>query len=151
MQTESSTDQATAPPPSVPGGTVSAVRGSVLDVVFAQGATPAINDALRTAGAAPVVAEVQAYLDERTVRAVAMQPTEGLSRGAPVEVLGGPITVPVGEAVLGRLLDVLGNAQDAAGPVDPAAPRRQAPAEAGERRQCLTARPLVSCSSSRTW
>ena len=50
MQTESSTDQATAPPPSVPGGTVSAVRGSVLDVVFAQGATPAINDALRTAG-----------------------------------------------------------------------------------------------------
>ena len=124
MQTESSTDQATAPPPSVPGGTVSAVRGSVLDVVFAQGATPAINDALRTAGAAPVVAEVQAYLDERTVRAVAMQPTEGLSRGAPVEVLGGPITVPVGEAVLGRLLDVLGNAQDAAGPVDPAAPRR---------------------------
>ncbi|HEX5380040.1 MAG TPA: F0F1 ATP synthase subunit beta, partial [Phenylobacterium sp.] len=95
-----------------PIGTVIAVRGSVIDVRFGDGLLPAINEALQIDGNVAVVAEVQAYLDARTVRAVSMQSTEGLSRGVPVRATGGPITVPVGEAMLGRLIDVLGSPRD---------------------------------------
>jgi F-type H+-transporting ATPase subunit beta len=96
------------------------VRGSVIDVRFQYGRLPDINDALdiTAGGEVHLLAEVQAYLDERTVRAVAMQSTEGLSRGVPVRATGGPISVPVGEAVLGRLIDVLGVPRDG-GPAIP--------------------------------
>ncbi|MEI9963902.1 MAG: hypothetical protein WDM92_03595 [Caulobacteraceae bacterium] len=84
-------------------GVVVAVRGSVLDIRFEEGQTPRVDDAVEILGAVRGVAEVQAYLDERTVRAVAMQATDGVPRGAEARALGGPITVPVGDAVLGRL------------------------------------------------
>jgi F-type H+-transporting ATPase subunit beta len=106
-----------------PNGTVVSVRGSVIDVRFGAGVLPAINEALEVGGNVALVAEVQAHLDERTVRAVAMQSTEGLSRGAPVRATGGPISVPVGEAMLGRLVDVLGAPRDGGPPIPPKTPR----------------------------
>jgi F-type H+-transporting ATPase subunit beta len=59
-----------------------------------------------------LIAEVQSHLDAHTVRAIALQDTAGLARGVAVRVTGGPITVPVGDAVLGRLLDVMGAVRD---------------------------------------
>ncbi|MFP3607806.1 F0F1 ATP synthase subunit beta, partial [Paraburkholderia sp. SIMBA_053] len=61
---------------------------------------------------APVLAEVEAHLSETTVRALALQTTAGLRRGTRVEAPGGAIEAPVGEAVLGRLIDVTGRACD---------------------------------------
>ncbi|CAK0753304.1 ATP synthase F1 complex subunit beta [uncultured Gammaproteobacteria bacterium] len=95
-------------------GRVVGVRGSVVDVEFPAGALPALNEALRlrSGDGRPLVIEVQQHLDPRTVRAVALNSTSGLIRGEPVFATGGPITVPVGEAVLGRLIDVLGVPHD---------------------------------------
>jgi F-type H+-transporting ATPase subunit beta len=95
-------------------GRVVAVRGPVIDVVFDVGLLPQIDEALRVDWdqAGSLIAEVQSHLDRTTVRAVALQPTAGLRRGAAVETTGGPITMPVGDAVLGRLLDVVGEARD---------------------------------------
>jgi len=100
-----------------PKGAVVSVRGSVIDVRFHTGGLPQINDALAVSGRATLIAEVQSHLDEHTVRAVAMQNAEGLSRGAPVEACGGPVTVPVGEALLGRLVNVLGEIGDGGPPI----------------------------------
>jgi F-type H+-transporting ATPase subunit beta len=100
-----------------PKGTVVSVRGSVIDVRFGEGSLPAINEAIEVGGSVALTAEVQAHLDEQTVRAVAMQSTEGLSRGVPVRATGGPISVPVGEAMLGRLVDVLGAPRDGGPPI----------------------------------
>ncbi|MBN2907390.1 MAG: F0F1 ATP synthase subunit beta [Rhodobacteraceae bacterium] len=107
-------------------GVVHAVRGAVVDVVFSGGDLPAINSALIVEWdrPAPLVLEVHSHLDLQTVRAVAFQSTQGLARGVTVHATGGPVTVPVGEAILGRLLDVVGNPQDN-GPALPAdTPRR---------------------------
>jgi F-type H+/Na+-transporting ATPase subunit beta len=95
-------------------GRVIALRGPVIDVVFEAGQLPRIEEALRVEWDRPgtLIAEVQSHLDETTVRAVALRPTAGLRRGTAVEATGGPITVPVGDAVLGRLLDVLGEVGD---------------------------------------
>jgi F-type H+-transporting ATPase subunit beta len=100
-------------------GRVGAVRGAVVDVHFAGGTLPAINDALtiRPDGAPPLIAEVQSHLDAANVRAIALQNTSGLSRGAPVHATGGPLTAPVGDAVLGRLLDVTGAVRDHGAPL----------------------------------
>ncbi|HHH31121.1 MAG TPA: F0F1 ATP synthase subunit beta [Polyangiaceae bacterium] len=106
-------------------GRVVTVRGSVVDVAFS-GAVPAIHDALevRWDRPTPLILEVAQQLDPTTVRAVAMQSTSGLWRGAAVRCTGGPITVPVGGALLGRLIDVTGQPTDH-GPALPAdAPRR---------------------------
>jgi F-type H+-transporting ATPase subunit beta len=101
----------------VVAGQVVAVRGSVIDVRFAQGQLPDLNDALDIDGPqGRLVAEVQAHLDERTIRAVSMQSTDGLSRGVKARATGGPITVPVGDAMLGRLLNVLGATCDGGPP-----------------------------------
>jgi F-type H+-transporting ATPase subunit beta len=62
--------------------------------------------------ATPVLLEVHANLDARTVRAVALSSTAGIRRGEPVTMPGGPLTIPVGEEVLGRLLDAEGNTRD---------------------------------------
>ena len=105
-------------------GVVVSVRGSVLDVRFEGPVLPQIDEALEVQAEPPIVAEVQAYLDERTVRAVAMQSTGGLRRGASARATGAPITTPVGEAVLGRLLDVLGAVRDGGPPIAAEAPRR---------------------------
>jgi F-type H+-transporting ATPase subunit beta len=122
LDSPSSTDNIAAPPETHTAcGRVLSVRGSVLDVWFESKRLPAINDALQLcAGGAVLTAEVQAYVDEHTVRAVAMQATEGLTRGTEVQAQTGPITVPVGELMLGRLINVLGEPQDggAAFPTD---------------------------------
>lgn len=93
-----------------PAGRVTAVRGAVVDVAFDAGELPLIEEALLIIAddAPPIVAEVQAHLDERTVRALALRSTNGLRRGAPVLASGGPVAVPVGESLLGRLIDVTG-------------------------------------------
>jgi len=100
-------------PTAPPLGTVVAVSGPVVDVTIGKGTLPAIDDALTIeAESEPIVIEVHAHLDEHTVRGIAMRSTAGLSRGAAVNATGGPITVPVGDAVLGRLIDVLGTCRD---------------------------------------
>ncbi|MDF1856563.1 F0F1 ATP synthase subunit beta [Pseudooceanicola sp.] len=120
---QSDTDPATVPSCE---GLVDAVRGAVVDVVFADDDLPAINSGLVVDWdrPGPLILEVHSHLDLTTVRAVAFQSTAGLARGVPVRALDGPVTVPVGDAVLGRLLDVVGQTQDN-GPALPAdTPRR---------------------------
>jgi F-type H+-transporting ATPase subunit beta len=98
-------------------GRVVAVHGSVIDVRFPAGALPAIDEAVLIDwdGGAPLISEVHQHLDPATVRAVALQNTTGLKRGTPVRALGAPISVPVGNAVLGRLLNALGEPADLKG------------------------------------
>jgi len=107
-------------------GKILAVRGAVVDVFFAGGDLPAINDALLigSGAEAEVVAEVQAHLDGQTVRAIALQSTAGLRRGEVARKVGGPILVPVGDAVLGRLLDVTGRIGDKGRALPADVPRR---------------------------
>ncbi|MBR9893788.1 F0F1 ATP synthase subunit beta [bacterium] len=107
-------------------GTVVAVRGAVVDVTFPGEAIPAINDALETEAAdgRRILLEVAAQRDRTTVRTIALHNTNGLARGQRVTTLGGPLTVPVGGAVLGRLLDVTGRTGDRKGPLPKEAPRR---------------------------
>ena len=98
----------------VRSGIVHAVRGAVVDVVFENTDLPGLNSALvvQWDQPAPLILEVHSHLDLTTLRAVAFQSTAGLARGVSVRALGGPVKVPVGDAVLGRLLDVVGNPQD---------------------------------------
>ncbi|HVY49374.1 MAG TPA: F0F1 ATP synthase subunit beta [Minicystis sp.] len=107
-------------------GAVLRVRGSVVDVEFAEGELPRTNEALATStnDGRRVVLEVQQHLDTRRVRAVALAFTEGLRRGATVTASGSPITVPVGERALGRLVDVLGEPIDHLPPMPGDTPRR---------------------------
>jgi len=109
----------TVPEAAMSTGKVSQIIGAVLDVEFPSGRLPAIFNALKVKrpGGEDLVLEVAAHLGDNTVRAVAMAPTDGLVRGAPVEDTGAPITVPVGRACLGRLLDVLGRPKDHVGDV----------------------------------
>ncbi|MFT4620462.1 MAG: F-type H+-transporting ATPase subunit beta [Polaromonas sp.] len=109
-----------------PIGTVHAVRGAVVDVVFVGTYLPPINSALIVLWdqPTPLILEVHSHLDLTTVRAVAFQSTAGLARGVSVRATQGPITVPVGKAVLGRLLDVVGNPQDNGVPLPKDTPRR---------------------------
>ena len=101
-------------------GLVAAIRGSVLDVSFVDGALPAIREALEIemAPGCHIVAEVQSHDDPLTVRAVALEGTSGFRRGARVRRLGTPISVPVGDAVLGRVLNVLGRPIDGGSAID---------------------------------
>ncbi len=94
-------------------GRVLAVRGAVVDVVF-EGELPKIDEALVVEWDRPgtILVEVQAHLDSRAVRGVALQSTAGLRRGERVRATGNPITVAIGDAVLGRLIDVTGAVQD---------------------------------------
>jgi F-type H+-transporting ATPase subunit beta len=100
-------------------GKVIQVIGPVVDVEFEQGHLPAIYNALRVSadgqsagGAIDVVVEVQQHLGENRVRTVAMKPTDGMQRGMRVTDSGAPISVPVGPATLGRVLNVLGEPVD---------------------------------------
>ena len=105
-------------------GRVLAVRGAVLDIRFPDGVLPLINEALRIPrpGAEDILLEVQSHLGPHNVRAIALNATEGLQRGAAVQALGAPLTVPVGTAVLGRLLDVAGRVRDRGGELPPGTP-----------------------------
>ena len=127
------TDTSTAPEPKRSAGTVLAVRGAVVDVGFEgvgegtrEGAElPRLEEALIVDWDRPetLILEVQAHLDRTSVRAVALQATAGLRRGAPVRATGHPVSVPVGDAVLGRLLDVVGNVRDNGAPLPADTPR----------------------------
>ncbi len=98
-------------------GKVVQVTGAVVDVRF-DGALPAILNALETDNQGNrLVLEVAQHLGENTVRTIAMDATEGLVRGQAVRDTGEPITVPVGDETLGRIINVIGEPIDEAGPV----------------------------------
>jgi len=99
-------------------GRISQVIGAVVDVSFAQGQLPAILSALETDNNGNrLVLEVAQHLGESTVRTIAMDATEGLTRGQTVTDTGSQISVPVGPATLGRILNVIGEPIDERGPV----------------------------------
>src|SRR5438045_5871046 len=99
-------------------GTITQVIGAVVDVRF-EGELPAILSALHVDNAGrTLVLEVAQHLGENTVRAVAMDTTDGLVRGAEAVDTGGPIAVPVGPETLGRILNVIGEPVDERGPVN---------------------------------
>jgi len=97
-------------------GNVVQVIGAVVDVEFPRESIPRVYDALILKDG-ELVFEVQQQLGDGVVRAIAMGSSEGLKRGLVVENTGAPISVPVGEKTLGRVLDVLGNPIDEAGPI----------------------------------
>jgi F-type H+/Na+-transporting ATPase subunit beta len=98
-------------------GRVRQVMGAVVDVQF-DGALPAILNALETQNRGQrLVLEVAQHLGENSVRTVAMDSTEGLVRGQEVSDTGQPIAVPVGDGTLGRIINVIGEPVDEAGPV----------------------------------
>jgi F-type H+-transporting ATPase subunit beta len=99
-------------------GIVTQVMGAVVDVQFNDGEIPAILNALHTENdGKTLVLEVAQHLGENTVRAIAMDTTDGMVRGQPVSDTGDAISVPVGPGTLGRIMDVIGNPIDELGPV----------------------------------
>ncbi len=105
-------------------GKVVQIIGPVLDVEFTGGYLPPIYQALRVTSDGfdvptpiDVIAEVQQHLGEGRVRTVSMTPTDGMVRGMKAIDTGGPITMPVGEGTLGRVLNVIGEPVDTLGPV----------------------------------
>ena len=115
---------AAAPASAGTNGVVRQVIGPVLDVEFPAGKLPKILNALRIEGTntagqpVALTAEVQQLLGDHRVRAVAMSGTDGLVRGMEALDTGAPISVPVGEATLGRIFNVLGEPVDEQGPVN---------------------------------
>jgi len=97
-------------------GNIVQVIGAVVDVEFPQDQLPKIYDAL-VMEERGLTLEVQQQLGDGVVRAIAMGPSEGLSRGLQVKGTGEPIKVPVGQQTLGRIMDVLGTPIDHAGPI----------------------------------
>jgi F-type H+/Na+-transporting ATPase subunit beta len=119
-------------------GQIIKVAGPAVDVQFDEAHMPPIYQALRVTSEGfevpiplDVIVEVQQHLGEGRVRCIAMEATEGMVRGMKALDLGGPITVPVGRATLGRVLNVIGQPVDELGPIDAKEYRpihRQAPA-----------------------
>merc|ERR1711951_33745 len=113
------------------GGQVVSVIGAVVDVQFDEG-LPEILNALTVVGREPkLILEVAQHLGENTVRTIAMDGTEGLVRGNVVEDEGLPISIPVGQETLGRIINVVGDPIDERGPV-PTDKRQAIHAEAPE-------------------
>ncbi len=105
-------------------GQVIQISGPAVDVQFAEASLPAIYQALRVVSEGfdvpqpiDVIVEVQQHLGEGRVRCIAMQPTDGMVRGMKAIDTGGPITVPVGRATLGRVMNVIGEPVDQLGPI----------------------------------
>ena len=104
-------------------GRITQVIGPVIDVEFSDGALPAIFNALLITNPAindkpwNLVVEVAQHLGEKTVRTIAMDSTDGLTRGQEVRDTGSGISVPVGEATLGRIMNVVGQPVDERGPI----------------------------------
>ena len=107
-------------------GKVVQIIGPAVDVEFERGHLPAIYNALKVKGSyvsggqtysLDITLEVQSHLGDDTVRSVAMSSTDGLTRGMDVEDTGAPISVPVGDGTLGRIMNVLGEPVDEMGPV----------------------------------
>ena len=99
-------------------GRIVQIIGAVIDVEFPRDSVPSIYNALKVQSAAETTLEVQQQLGDGVVRTIAMGSTEGLKRGLEVTDSGTAISVPVGKATLGRIMDVLGNPIDEAGPID---------------------------------
>ncbi|MDI3324164.1 F0F1 ATP synthase subunit beta [Pontibacterium granulatum] len=97
-------------------GTIVQIIGAVVDVEFPRDNVPKVYDAL-VVGKTGLTLEVQQQLGDGVVRAIAMGQTEGVSRGWDVENTGAPVSVPVGTATLGRIMDVLGNPIDECGEI----------------------------------
>ena len=97
-------------------GKIVQIIGAVVDVEFPRDAIPRVYDALKLVDV-DLTLEVQQQLGDGVVRTIAMGSTDGLKRGLAVNNTGAPITVPVGKATLGRIMDVLGNPVDEAGPI----------------------------------
>jgi len=127
---EQEPEQRLAPQKAELRGHVIAVSGSVVDVAFLAGALPPIGDALEIRDgddpetARRIVLEVQQHVSQTVVRCVAMQETSGLRSGVEARGAGAPIQVPAGEAVLGRLINVVGEPIDHGPPFGPETPRR---------------------------
>src|SRR5262250_3475495 len=103
-------------------GKIVKVVGPVVDVEFPE-TIPAIYNALTVeckvqGQPMKLTLEVQQHLGDKSVRAISMTGTEGLKRGYAVTDSGGPISMPVGDGVMGRVFDVMGNPIDERGPVD---------------------------------
>jgi len=98
-------------------GEISAVRGNVVDVRFSPPLPPR-NHQLRTGADDRVVLEVQTHLDTNTVRCIALNATRRLGRGMPVKNMGTTLEMPVGEALLGRMLNVFGDPVDGGQPIE---------------------------------
>ena len=105
-------------------GRVVQVIGPVLDIEFPEGHLPAIYNAVtvkdegkETGVPIDLVAEVAQHLGDNRVRCISMKPTDGMVRGMAAVDTGGPITMPVGEGTLGRILNVIGEPVDGLGPV----------------------------------
>ena len=126
-------------------GKVVQVIGPVIDIEFPEG-LPEIYNAVRIVSEGgpgvekiDVVAEVEQHLGENRVRAVAMKPTDGMTRGMRVIDTGAPISVPVGPETLGRVLNVLGEPVDFPGPSGRS--RRSAGRFIATRRRSSSSRP----------
>ena len=98
-------------------GKIVQIIGAVVDMEFPRGALPKVYDAIKMESPA-LTFEVQQQLGDGVVRTIAMGSTDGLKRGAVVKNTGAAISVPVGKATLGRIMDVLGEPVDEAGPVN---------------------------------
>jgi F-type H+-transporting ATPase subunit beta len=100
-------------------GTVKQIIGVVVDVAFPDGELPALYNALKIdrGDQGTLILEVQQHLGDRMVRTIAMDSTDGLKRGEKVVDTGGPITIPVGPATLGRLINVIGDPIDGLGEI----------------------------------
>src|SRR3990167_10215086 len=104
-------------------GKIIQVIGSVVDVEFPRDNIPKIYDALKLVESGNLILEVQQQLGDGVVRSIAMGSSDGLKRGIKVLNTGKPICVPVGKETLGRIMDVLGNPIDEAGPISNAETR----------------------------
>ncbi len=98
-------------------GKVVEIIGAVVDVQFPMGEMPKVYDALHIEDA-DVTLEVQQQLGDGVARCISMGSTDGLKRGLQASNTGAPITVPVGQGTLGRIMDVLGKPVDDAGPIE---------------------------------
>ena len=100
-------------------GIITTIIGPVLDIRFSEENLPALRNAIEIpTGDTKVVAEVAQHLGDDIVRCIAMSSTDGLERGQEAIDTGGPITVPVGDEILGRLFNLLGETIDNAGPLE---------------------------------
>ena len=97
-------------------GKITQIIGAVIDVEFPRESIPKVYEALKLTDA-DLTLEVQQQLGDGIVRTIALGSSDGLRRGVEVVNTGNPITVPVGKATLGRIMDVLGNPIDERGPV----------------------------------
>jgi F-type H+-transporting ATPase subunit beta len=138
-------------------GKIVQVIGPVVDVEFEPGKLPPIYNALEVPGAgstdifaysAKLVLEVAQHLGESQVRAVAMAATDGLTRGMPVNDTGQPISIPVGNGTLGRIINITGEPVDKMGPIKSTKTYPIHP-----RRRSISSPPRSRCSrpGSRSW